>query len=82
MNEDMHYDAFYGPIKILRGIVEYRINATSWSNTICPWNVCLFFCIGLFGLSLVLLFIYILMGFDYFKKQEDNYTAYILIHSL
>lgn len=29
MNEDMHYDAFYGPIKILRGIVEYRINATS-----------------------------------------------------
>lgn len=39
------------------------------------------FCIGLFGLSLVL-FIYILMGFDYFKKQEDNYTVYILIHSL
>lgn len=29
MNDDMHYDAFYGHIKILRGIVEYRINATS-----------------------------------------------------
>lgn len=29
INDDMHYDAFYGHIKILRGIVEYRINATS-----------------------------------------------------
>ncbi|CCH41636.1 Oleate-activated transcription factor 1 [Wickerhamomyces ciferrii] len=27
INDDLHYDSFYGHIKILRGIVEYRVNA-------------------------------------------------------